>query len=60
MNLKRSIDYSHLLAAVRYVENNPVAAGIVKYAWDYLWSGAAYRVGDVEDDILVKGKDAGL
>ncbi|MGV8058068.1 MAG: hypothetical protein AB2L12_08615 [Smithellaceae bacterium] len=31
----------HLVAAVRYVENNPVAAGIVKHAWEYPWSSAA-------------------
>ena len=51
------LDERHLLAAVRYVENNPVAAGIVKHAWDYLWSSAAYHVGNIDDDILVKERD---
>jgi putative transposase len=50
------LDERHLLSAVRYVENNPVAAGIVKHAWDYPWSSAAYHVGNIEDDILVKDR----
>jgi putative transposase len=50
------LDERHLLAAVRYVENNPVAVGIVKNAWDYPWSSAAYHVGNIEDDILVKDR----
>jgi len=29
------LDERHLLAAVRYVERNPVTAGIVKNAWEY-------------------------
>jgi putative transposase len=48
------LDEHHLLAAVRYVENNPVAAGIVKNAPEYPWSSAAYHVGNIEDDALVK------
>ncbi|PKN70775.1 MAG: transposase [Deltaproteobacteria bacterium HGW-Deltaproteobacteria-12] len=50
------LDERHLLAAVRYVENNPVAAGIVKHAWEYPWSSAAYHVGNIEDDVLVKDR----
>ncbi len=50
------LDERHLLAAVRYVENNPVAAGIVKHAWDYPWSSAAYHVGNIEDDALVQDR----
>ncbi|MDD3906081.1 MAG: transposase [Candidatus Omnitrophica bacterium] len=30
----------HLYAAIRYVENNPVRAKIVKHAWLYPWSSA--------------------
>ncbi len=33
-------DESHLWAAVRYVERNPVRAGIVDRAEDYPWSSA--------------------
>lgn len=51
------LDEQHLLAAVSYVENNPVAAGMVKYAWQYKWSSAAYHVGDVKKDVLIKSRD---
>ena len=51
------LDERHLLAAVRYVENNPVAVGLVKRPWEYSWSSAAYHVGIVMDDALVKNKD---
>jgi len=50
------LDERHLLAAVRYVENNPAAAGIVNNAWEYPWSSAAYHVGNIEDDALVKDR----
>jgi putative transposase len=51
------LDERHLLAAVRYVENNPVAVGIVEHAWEYSWSSAAYHVGNIKDDILVKDRN---
>lgn len=35
---------SHLFAAVRYVERNPVRAGLVCVAEDYLWSSARAHV----------------
>ena len=50
------LDERHLLAAVRYVERNPVSAGIVKNAWEYPWSSAAYHVGNIADDVLVKDR----
>ncbi len=34
------MDDAHLIAAVRYVENNPVAAGMVARAGDWRWSSA--------------------
>jgi putative transposase len=34
------LDETHLFAAVRYVENNPVRAGLVENAEDYPWSSA--------------------
>jgi putative transposase len=34
------MDENYLLAAVRYVEMNPVAAGLVKKPEDYPWSSA--------------------
>jgi len=32
------LDERHLVAAARYVERNPVRAGLVRYAWDYACS----------------------
>jgi putative transposase len=34
------MDGAHLLAAIRHVENNPVAAGLVREAGDWAWSSA--------------------
>ena len=39
------LDENYLIAAVRYVERNPVRAGIVKEAWEYPWSSAAFHAG---------------
>jgi putative transposase len=50
------LDERHLLAAVRYVEKNPVAAGITRRAWEYKWSSASYHVGDLKKDVLVKSR----
>ena len=30
----------HLMAAIRYVERNPVRAGMVSKPWDWIWSSA--------------------
>jgi len=38
------MDEAHLMAAVRYVENNPVAAGLAKRAQDWEWSSAKSHV----------------
>ena len=38
------MDDAHLLAAVRYVENNPVAAGMVARAEDWAWSSARSHI----------------
>lgn len=51
------LDERHLLAAVRYVENNPVAAGMAKQAWLYEWSSATYHVGAIEKDLLVDNRN---
>jgi len=49
------MDEQHLLAAVRYIELNPVRAGLAKKPEDYRWSSAhAYLHG--KDDILVKAE----
>ena len=38
------LDDAHLLAAIRYVENNPVAARMAKRAEDWRWSSAASHI----------------
>jgi len=46
------LEERYLVAAVRYVERNPVRAKIVDRAEDYLWSSARSHVAKVEDSIL--------
>ncbi len=48
------LNEQHLYAAVRYVEQNPVRAGIVKKAEDYRWSSALAHVNKKPDKILAK------
>ena len=44
----------YLFAVVRYVERNPVRAKMVKHAWGYPWSSAAFHSGLLKHDLLVK------
>lgn len=46
------LDEKHLFAAVRYVENNPVRAGLVKEPEDYPWSSAKGHINKGGDIIL--------
>ena len=46
------LDESHLWAAVRYVERNPVRAGMVEQAADYKWSSAHARCTGAADPLL--------
>ena len=46
------LDERHLWAAVRYVERNPVRAGLVARAEDYAWSSAAAHCGLRTDAVL--------
>ena len=48
------MDLTYLFAATRYVEMNPVAAGLVQRPEDYPWSSARAHFSG-EDDPLVKG-----
>jgi putative transposase len=56
------MDDAHLMAAVRYVENNPVAAGMVAKAEDWRWSSARSHVagkqaaGDLLTDVAAIGQ----
>ena len=49
------LDEAHLWAAMRYVEQNPVRAGIVGVAEEYEWSSAAAHSG-LRTDPLVNGR----
>ncbi|GAB2921947.1 transposase [Rheinheimera gaetbuli] len=46
------LDDTHMWQAIRYVERNPVRAGIVSHAWDYAWSSAAFNCGDRSDAVI--------
>jgi putative transposase len=43
------MDENHLLAAIRYVEMNPVAAEMVVKPEDYRWSSARSHLEGTED-----------
>jgi putative transposase len=47
------MDEAYLLACSRYVERNPVRAGLCRRAEDYPWSSAAAHVSG-KDDVLVR------
>jgi len=44
----------HLWAVARYVENNPVKAGLVDAAVEYRWSSACHHLEGGADDLLTK------
>jgi len=44
----------YLIAAVQYIERNPVKAKMVKTPWEYPWSSAGFRCGLVDYDPLVR------
>ncbi len=46
------LDNEHLLAAVRYVERNPVRAGLVVKAEDYRWSSARAHIYGLRDKLV--------
>ena len=54
------LDGPHLLAAVRYVERNPVRARLCAQAWDYAWSSAGAHVAGKDDDLVTVAPLAGL
>ena len=43
---------AHLIRAIKYVEQNPVRAKMVKEAWEYPYSSAKYYVLDEEDKLI--------
>ena len=48
------LDDAHLVAATRYVERNPVRAGIVERAESYAWSSAAGHCGLRRDPVVAR------
>jgi len=51
------LDVGHTAAAIRYVECNPVRAGIERLATNYEWSSAAAHAGLRRDRLLASGID---
>jgi len=47
------MEETYLLAAARYIEMNPVQAGLVEKPWDYPWSSTRAHLAG-KDDVLVK------
>ena len=47
-----AMDEEHLLKAVRYIELNPVRAGLVRHPWDHEWSSARAHL-EGKNDLLV-------
>ena len=48
-----ALDEKHFWLAVRYVEQNPMRAGMLQKAWSYPWSSAAAHAGQRAEDALV-------
>jgi putative transposase len=46
------MDETHLWAAVRYIERNPVRASLIERAQDYQWSSAAAHCGLRQDPLI--------
>lgn len=44
---------SYLYNAIRYVEQNPVRAGMTLNPWDYRWSSAGFHTGQRKYDLLL-------
>jgi len=42
------MDEPHFMYALRYLEQNPVRAGLEKQEWDYPWSSAKAHIGGTD------------
>ncbi len=49
------LDESHLMLAARYVERNPVRAGLVKKPWQWEWSSALAHTSQKENGFIDLG-----
>ena len=54
------LDHSHFTAAARYVERNPVRAGLCQHAKEYCWSSARFHLGIDKENTLIKSKYEGI
>lgn len=50
------LDESHLILAARYIERNPVRAGIVEKPWQWLWSSAIEHTDEKAKALIKPGK----
>ena len=48
------LDNPHTLASARYIERNPVRAGLVEHPEQFPWSSARAHAGNTEDGIIEK------
>ncbi len=55
--LSSALDEPYLWAAIRYVERNPVRAGMVRRAENYAWSSASAHCGLKGDSVLTKDRE---
>lgn len=46
---------NHLLAAARYIELNPVRAGLAREPWSYKWSSAGVHARGIDDELVRVG-----
>jgi len=49
-----ALDEGHLYEAMRYIENNPVRAKLVKKPEDWKWSSARYHLNKAKSDLVLK------
>lgn len=49
------MDEDHLLAVVRYVSLNPVAANLVGEAWEWRWSSVRAHLAGRDDELVTVG-----
>ena len=49
------LDEPHLILAARYIERNPVRAGLVEKPWQWPWSSAAAHTNKKESELIEPG-----
>ena len=57
-SLSKPLDETHFLHALKYVEQNPVKAYMVKYPWDYKYSSTQYRLNLIKEDKLLSNYES--